>query len=71
MDTTQDILLSKWPQLKGEVQKRWGKLTDDDLAQTTGKIEELTRILRKRYGYGQAQAEIVIKDWLHDLERAR
>lgn len=27
-----DILKGKWKQLRGEVQRRWGQLTDDELA---------------------------------------
>jgi uncharacterized protein YjbJ (UPF0337 family) len=66
MDTTRDTLLGKWPEIKGQVRRRWGKLTDDDLTQMSGKIEELAGILQKRYGYGKAQAEIEINAWLSD-----
>ena len=69
MDATQDILHSKWQLLKVQVQQRWGKLTDDDVNQMTGKFEELTSLLRKRYGYGKAQAEIEIKSWLGEREQ--
>ena len=27
----EDILKGKWTQLKGQMKKQWGKLTDDDL----------------------------------------
>lgn len=70
MDANQDILQSKWPELKGQVRQQWGKLTGDDLARLSGKIDELTGILRLRYGYGKAQAEIEIENWLHDSGRS-
>lgn len=68
MEETQDILFGKWHELKGQVQQRWGKLTDDDLARLSGKTEELAGILQQRYGYGKAQAKIEINNWLsnHD-----
>jgi uncharacterized protein YjbJ (UPF0337 family) len=58
MDTNQDILLAKWHQLK------WGKLSDDDTAQLSGKTEILAGILQQRYGYSRAQAEIEINKLL-------
>ncbi len=67
MDTTKDILFGKWHELKGQVRQQWGKLTDDDLTRLSGKIED-SLALQQRYGYGKAQAEKEINDWLrkHD-----
>jgi uncharacterized protein YjbJ (UPF0337 family) len=70
MDATQDIILGKWHELKGQVRQQWGKLTDDDVAQLSGKTEELVGVLQQRYGYGKAQAEIKIKQWLIDHDAA-
>jgi uncharacterized protein YjbJ (UPF0337 family) len=69
MDATLDILLGKWNELKGQVRQKWAKLTDDDLARLSGKIEELAGVLQMRYGYGKAQAEIEINNWLRDLDQ--
>ncbi len=68
MDATQDILMGKWHELKGQARQQWAKLTDDDLAQLSGKAEELAGVLQQRYGYGKAQAEKEIHNWLakHD-----
>jgi uncharacterized protein YjbJ (UPF0337 family) len=66
MDTTKDILLGKWHELKGQVRQHWGKLTDDDLVRVSGRTEELAGVLQQRYGYGKAQAEIEINNWLRD-----
>jgi uncharacterized protein YjbJ (UPF0337 family) len=70
MDTTKDSLLGKWHEIKGQVRQRWGKLTEDDLTRLSGKTEELAGVLQQRYGYGKAQAEIEINDWLRDRDRA-
>jgi len=64
MDANQDILEGKWPELKSQVKQQWGKLTDDDIQRLSGKTEELTGVLRQRYGYGKAQAEMEINNWL-------
>jgi uncharacterized protein YjbJ (UPF0337 family) len=69
MDTTKDILLGKWHELKGQVRQKWGKLTDDDFARLSGKTEELAGILQQRYGYARAQAEIEINKWVVEQDR--
>jgi len=65
MDATQDILQGKWHELKGQVKQQWGKLTDDDVTKLSGKTEELAGVLQQRYGYGKAQAETEIHNWLN------
>lgn len=37
-----NILQGKWKEVKGEVQKVWGNLTDDELEKTKGKITSLS-----------------------------
>ena len=64
MDATNDILLGKWKELKGQVRQQWGKLTDDDLLKLSGKTEELSGVLQQRYGYDKARADTEINNWL-------
>lgn len=70
MDTTQDILLGKWHEVRGKVRQQWGKLTDDDVTRLSGKMEELAGLLQQRYGYSKAQAELEINKWLSDHKPA-
>ena len=69
MDTTPDILLDRWLEIRGQVRKRWSKLTDDDLARLSGKTDELVVVLQQRYGYGKVQAKIEIENWLYDQDQ--
>jgi uncharacterized protein YjbJ (UPF0337 family) len=69
MDPTSDILFGKWHELKGQVRKQWGKLTDDDFLRLSGKTEELVGVLQERYGYGKVQAEREIDHWLKNLRQ--
>jgi uncharacterized protein YjbJ (UPF0337 family) len=71
MDSTQDILHGKWHELKGQVRQKWGKITDNDFTRLSGKTEELAGVLQQRYGYGKAQAEIEINNWLREQDQAR
>ena len=69
MNASKDILFGKWHELKGQVRQRWGKLTDDDFTRMSGKTEELAGALQQRYGYGKAQAELEINNWLRKLDQ--
>lgn len=63
-----DILSGNWHQLKGKARKVWGKLTDDEVEKVGGRVEELSGLLQKRYGYGKDQAEQEIDKFLADQE---
>ena len=52
-----DIIEGKWKQLKGEAQKTWGKLTDDDLDLIDGQREKFAGVLQERYGKSKDEAE--------------
>lgn len=52
-----DILKGKWEQVKGNVQKEWGKLTNDDLDQIKGDSKVLAGKLQEKYGMTKEEAE--------------
>ncbi|MBL8828789.1 MAG: CsbD family protein [Planctomycetaceae bacterium] len=52
-----DTLAGQWKQLKGKIQERWSKLTDDDLGVIEGKREQLVGKIQERYGYAKDRAE--------------
>ena len=60
-----EILKGRWHQVKGEVRKRWGKLTDDDVTQIEGQAEKMIGKLQERYGYKREQAEKELNDFLN------
>jgi uncharacterized protein YjbJ (UPF0337 family) len=60
-----DVLKGKWLQLKGEVRRQWGKLTDDDLDQIEGNAEKMIGKLQERYGYGRMEAQREVDDFLN------
>lgn len=61
-----DILSGKWKQLKGEILKQWGKLTDDDLDVIQGQHEKLVGVVQERYGYARERAEKEVDRFLHN-----
>ena len=58
-----EIIEGNWNQLKGEVQKRWGKLTNDNLDQINGNRTKLLGVIQESYGVAKEEAEKQVKDW--------
>ena len=58
-----DIFEGKWEQLKGKLQKNWGKLTNDDLDVIKGDSKLLAGKLQERYGMTKEEAEEAIKEF--------
>lgn len=59
----ENTLKGKWKQVKGESQKQWGKLTNDDLEAIDGEKEKLVGKLQERYGYAKEAAEKEYAEW--------
>jgi uncharacterized protein YjbJ (UPF0337 family) len=60
-----DVMQGQWKQMKGEVKRRWGMLTDDDFDQVEGNFDKLVGRIQERYGYERHQAESEINDFLN------
>lgn len=58
-----DRLEGSWDQVRGNVQRTWGKLTDSDLDVIEGNRKLLSGKLQERYGIAQDEAERQIDDW--------
>jgi len=52
-----DIFKGKWKQLRGQVQQKWGDLTNDDLDRVQGAQTEFEGLLQERYGYTKERAK--------------
>jgi uncharacterized protein YjbJ (UPF0337 family) len=62
-----DVLKGKWHQVKGNVRKQWGKLTDDDLDQIQGDSEILMGRIQERYGRTKDEAQREVDRWLQGV----
>ncbi len=58
-----DQIEGKWKEMTGNVQQRWGKLTDDDLTQIKGDRRELAGKIQHAYGVTKEEAEKQVDDW--------
>jgi uncharacterized protein YjbJ (UPF0337 family) len=64
-----DILQGKWKQIRGEVKKWWGDLTDDDLDRIEGERDKLIGRLQERYGYTREHAEAEVERRFREYQR--
>ena len=66
----ENIFRGKWKQLKGEVRKQWGKLTNDDIDRINGSYQELVGRVQERYGYAVDEAQTRVADWFESMADA-
>lgn len=64
-----DILEGKWEQVKGNVQKNWAKLTNDDLEAIKGDAKALAGKIQEKYGIKKEEAEKEIKEYFDKLDK--
>ena len=47
---TRDQIQGKWHEIKGEVKRVWGDLTDDDFTYAKGDLQKLYGRVQQKYG---------------------
>lgn len=52
-----DTFNGKWKVVKGNVKKKWGDLTDDDIKQIDGQKDILVGKVQEKYGKSREEAE--------------
>lgn len=62
-----DIFEGNWKQFKGDIQQKWGKLTDDQLDQVEGSREKFLGALQESYGTARDEAEKQLKEFEKSL----
>lgn len=53
----------KFEQIKGEIKKAWGKLTDDDILLYNGKQDQFFGKMKEKYGIAKEAVELRIKEF--------
>jgi len=52
-----------WRQFKGELKKKWGEFTDNDLLEVEGDYDKFVGLMQKRYGDRKEEIERWTEDW--------
>lgn len=53
----QSQIAGKWKEIKGELRKAWGDLTDDEVEQTKGNMESISGLIQQKFGLTKDQAK--------------
>jgi len=56
------VLQGQWNQVRGELKKKWGQLTDDDLKFSGGNLDQLIGRIQQRTGEGRDAIEHYLND---------
>ncbi len=58
-----NIIKGNWKQLKGQAQKTWGDLTDDQFDKINGERNKLIGQIQENQGIAREEAEKQVKKW--------
>ena len=59
-----DQVEGKWKELKGNVQTKWGELTNDELDEIDGNREALEGKIQQKYGRTKEEAQREVDEFL-------
>lgn len=60
----QERLRTWWPELRGRVQERWSRLSDEWLDEVDGRRDRLSERLRDAYGVSEEEANRQVDDFI-------
>lgn len=61
------VFKGKWKQIKGEVQREWGKLTENDLDMIEGEVTRLHGVIQEKYGHSADEVKEKVNSFLESL----
>jgi uncharacterized protein YjbJ (UPF0337 family) len=68
---TRDQFKGSWKQFKGELKKKWGQFTDDDLLEAEGDYDKFIGVVQKRCGDKKEEVSQWTDEWYSQRERER
>lgn len=54
---TREQVLGNWNQLKGKVKEHWGQITDKELDEVKGNVDQLIGLIQKKTGEARGQID--------------
>ncbi len=68
MSLNENVVKGKWLEIKGDIQKAWGKLTDDELEKTKGDMKAISGLVQQKYGESQEFHSKKVSDIFHKFQ---
>ena len=60
--TNQQILEGNWNEIKGKLRQKWGQLTDEELPQVCGDVEQIIGAIQRKTGESREAIEGYLKE---------
>jgi uncharacterized protein YjbJ (UPF0337 family) len=58
----QQVLEGHWDEIKGKLRQHWGALTDDDLQQFNGRVDQLVGVIQRKTGESRDKIENYLEE---------
>jgi uncharacterized protein YjbJ (UPF0337 family) len=58
----EQTLKGKWTEIKGDIQKTWGKITGDEIEQTKGNLKSISGLIQQKYGMAKDEVSTKLND---------
>ncbi len=71
MTINEQTIKGKWLEIKGDIQKAWGQLTDSELEKTKGDMKAIGGLIQQRYGEAQDVYSKKLSDIFHKFEQEK
>lgn len=62
MTVNQQVLEGSWSQVKGKVRERWGQVTENELDEARGNVEQLVGLIQEKTGEARGEVESYLED---------
>jgi uncharacterized protein YjbJ (UPF0337 family) len=69
MPMNKEQFKGNWNQFKGELKKKWGKFTDDELTQIEGDYDKFKGRSQELYGDKKEEVNTWIEEWEKKIKR--
>lgn len=59
-----DMLLGKWKEIAGEIQTKWGDISENELVKVKGNVTALVGLIQQKFGISKEDAEKKVEELL-------
>ncbi len=71
MNLNENTVKGKWLEIKGDIQKTCGKLTDDELEKTKGDAKAIGGLIQQKYGEAQGAYDKQLSDIFKNVKEKK
>lgn len=64
----EDQVKGNWHQIKGQLKEKWGKITDNELTISEGRIEYIAGVVQEKYGQTKDAAMKEVSEYFKALK---